>query len=204
MTAQHDFQAALAEEFRFHNYGWSVGKERSCQWIMSRIESGRCVDVGGTTWLVRSLRARGIPCTYFDAFPPASTEGLGDVVLGDLQEIADRLPRRAFDTVTCRHTLEHARDPLFVLWQINQLLVDDGRAVIVVPRHRDYWVWYYTHFSCLPMENWRMLFYRAGFRIVEESHGHWDDDGTNDWMVEERIVLQVQTRKLRLQQPKPA
>lgn len=202
MSIEQEFDRELRQSFRDYGYKWSAGKEASCQWIIDRIEAGRVLDVGGTRWLLERLNEKGCDCTYFDAFPPA--EPLSEnihAVTGDFHRVADLLPRGQFDFVVMRHTLEHALNPLLVLWQVNLLLREGGQAIIVVPNHRDYWIWFYTHFNCLPIENWRMLFFRSGFELVAEESGFWDDNQSSPWFIEHRFVLRQQTRRVRLDNP---
>ena len=86
--------------------------------------------------------------------------------------------------------------PLFQLWAFNQLLREDGQLLVVVPIHTQEWVWFHTHYSCLPQENWLMLFHRAGFRVHEIGAGTWNS--RRDLFVELRFDLRVETRRMRL------
>lgn len=199
MSISEEFQAELKRNFRYYGYKWSKGKEKSCEWIMEQIDTGKVLDIGGTSWLLERLSEKSCECTYFDAFPPSSKNPPYRVVTGDIHHVADLLPQGHFEHISLRHTLEHALNPLFVLWQVNALLSAGGRAYIIVPAHSRFWVWFYTHFNCLPIENWRMLFYRAGFSIEEESTGHWDDDQCDENFKEHRFVLRQDTRSLRLE-----
>jgi SAM-dependent methyltransferase len=202
LSIADEFSEELKRSFRDYQYQWSKGKEVSCSWIIERIEQGIVADIGGTQWLLEQLHSKGLECTYFDAFPPKGqlSEGIA-VKTGDLHQVADLMPRASYDYVVLRHTLEHALNPLLVLWQVNLLLKTNGKAFVIVPCHIKYWVWFYTHFSCLPMENWRMIFFRAGFEIIEESIGNWHDDQKNSSFTEHRFMLRVSTRNLRLSNP---
>jgi SAM-dependent methyltransferase len=151
--------------------------------------------------LLEQLVDKGLTCTYYDAFPPKWPKIEFNVITGDMHQIATQLPRKSFDFVSCRHTLEHSLNPLFVLWQINLLLRDGGKALIIVPKYNSYWAWFYTHFNCLPIDNWRMLFYRSGFRIDQEDEGFWDDEQKSTWFEEHRFVLSVESRSIRLDTP---
>ena len=197
MSILERFTAEYASQLEYHNYGWSDGKEASVRWILSRIGQGRVLDVGGTTRLLDQLHDKGNPCAYFDAFPPTRDVPY-PVHTGDIHVVADFFPEASFEYVTLRHTLEHCLNPLLVLWQVNTLLVERGRLIVILPHHWSYWVWFYTHFNCLPLENWRMLFYRAGYRIVEETSGFWDAEQQDPHFVEYRFVLEVESRSIRL------
>ena len=85
---------------------------------------------------------------------------------------------------------------MFQLWQFNRCLKEDGKLIVIVPIHAKNWVWFYTHFSCLPLDNWRMLFHRNGFKVLEAAAGTWRDDDPN--FVEYRFVLGIESREIRL------
>ena len=195
MDLYKEFENDLAKAFVYRNYGFSAGKRKSCDWIVPRVPPGKGVDVGGTYYLVKALRALGRDVTFFDYFPP-SEEGMEPVVEDDMANFAAHFERESLDFITCRHTLEHSLNPMFQLWQFNRCLKDDGKLVVIVPIHARNWVWFYTHFSCLPLDNWRMLFHRNGFKVLEAAAGTWRDDDPN--FVEYRFVLGIESRAIRL------
>lgn len=196
MGLYEEFQADLAKQFVFHDYGFSVGKRKSCDWMIKRVPAGRGVDVGGTYYLVKQLRSLGRDVTFYDFFPPTE-EGLEPAIADDMANMASHFPRGSLDFITCRHTLEHSLNPMFQLWQFNRCLKDDGKLLVIVPIHSRAWTWFYTHFSCLPLENWLMLFHRTGFKVLEHAAGTWRDDHAN--FVEYRFVLGIESRSIRLQ-----
>jgi SAM-dependent methyltransferase len=175
-------------------YNWTAQKEVSCQWIIDRIPDWtKVLDVGGTEWMCEQLSSRDCDVTYFDLVPPKC---FSKFVQADMMDVMAHFRMHEFDVITTRHTLEHALMPLFQLWCYNQLLRDGGRLFVIVPTHIREWVWFGTHHSCLPMENWLMLFYRAGFKIIRADAGSW---GPNDVkFIEHRFELAVEARSLRL------
>lgn len=196
------FESELKQAFHFYDYGFSKGKALSCQWVLDRIADGSTLEVGGTTYIVNELRKKGIPCCYFDAFPPS--EELvkfpnAKVLVGDIHSVLDLAGPSSYDNIVCRHTLEHSMNPMFVLWSLQKILKDGGSLYLILPRHVKHWVWWYTHFSCLPLENWRMLFYRTGFEVVEHEVGYWDDEQKS--RMEDRFRLRVVSKQLRLTNP---
>ncbi len=196
MPLYQEFLDDLAKELVFRNYGFSEGKRRSCDWIVGKTPEGRGVDVGGTYHLVKTLQSAGRDVAFYDLFPP-SQDGLKEVVTDDMANFAQHFARQSLDFITCRHTLEHSLNPLFQLWQFNRCLNDDGKLIVVVPIHNRTWTWFYTHFNCLPLDNWLMLFYRSGFKVIESAAGTWKDDHPN--FIEYRFVLGIESRSLRLQ-----
>ena len=190
-----EFTADLSKAFEFHEYGFSPGKRKSCDWIVPRVPEGRGVDVGGTYYLVEQLRAAGRDTTFYDYFPPTQP-GMEPAIADDMANFGLHFAPRSLDFITCRHTLEHSLNPTFQLWQFNRALKDDGRLIVIVPIHNRNWTWFYTHFSCLPLENWQMLFHRTGFGIVESAAGTWKANDPN--FVEYRFVLGIESRAIRL------
>jgi hypothetical protein len=176
------------------DYRWTKHKEESCQWIIDRIpEKSLVLDVGGTEWMCERLEERGCDVTYFDLVPP---NRFRKHVVADMIDVMSHFQIRSFDAITTRHTLEHSLCPLFQLWCYNQLLKKPGKLFVIVPTHIREWIWYGTHHSCLPMENWIMLFHRAGFKVERADAGTW---GPNDVkFIEHRFVLSIESRALRL------
>lgn len=192
------FLKEFQDSFPDKQYGWTKGKERSCKWLLSRVPAGAMgVDVGGTEYLCRKLSEKGCNVTYFDRVAPATYD---NHVQDDMFNILRHFPERSLDFITTRHTLEHSLVPMYQLWAYNRLLKDDGKLLVIVPMPNKRWVWFTTHFSCLPYENWLMLFYRTGYKIEECDAGTWSA-GRSDF-VEFRFALSVETRRLRLTGPR--
>jgi hypothetical protein len=175
-------------------YGFSKAKAQSCHWMIKRIPAGaRVVDVGGTEYLCEQLAAKGCDVTYYDIMAPRA---FPHFVKDDMFNVVEHFPERSLDVITTRHTLEHSLVPLWQLWCYNRLLKDDGRLLVIVPHHSKAWVWYRSHFNCLPIENWLMLFHRAGFKVIETDAGSWKPKSPG--FVEWRFQLAVESRALRL------
>lgn len=194
-----EFSHQLKHEFRDWEYGWSKHKARSCDWIARRLPDGVGVDVGGTAYLVKKVQASGRDITYFDYFPPKDDE-ITKHVAADMADFGHYFDEGSLDFITTRHTLEHALNPLFQLWQYNRALRLGGTLVVVVPQYSRKWVWFYSHFSCLPQESWLMLFHRAGFTVKEAAAGSWKP--WNPEFIEYRFVLEAKHRGLALENPK--
>ncbi len=187
------FLAELQRDTPDRSYRWTEEKEEASQWLVERVLPGRGVDVGGTEWLCEVLARTGRQVTYFDLTPPRDYSVF---VQDDMANVLDHFEPRSLDFVLTRHTLEHSIAPLYQLWAFNQLLRDEGQLLVVVPMHCKEWVWFHTHYSCLPHENWLMLFHRAGFRVHEIGAGTWNPKRVH--FVEMRFDLRVETRQLRL------
>lgn len=190
------FRRELQAAFEDFGYGWDKHKEASCDWITKQIPEGLGVDLGGTAFLVKAINAMpNRKAIFYDYFPPKD-KGISHFVADDMDQFANHFDPGSLDFVTSRHTLEHALNPLFILWQINRSLKDKGKLIVVVPEHCKDWVWFYSHFSCLPRENWHMLFHRAGFKTVRSDAGTWQPH--NPDFIEHRFVLEKETCSIRL------
>ena len=155
------------------------------------------VDVGGTAYLVKKLQESGRhDVTYFDFFPPTDP-AVQKSITADMAEFGDHFGSGDLDFISTRHTLEHSISPLFQLWQYNRALKIGGVLVVVVPQHSTKWVWFYSHFNCLPQENWLMLFARSGFEVVEVGAGTWKPKRPE--FIEYRYVLKVKARGIHLE-----
>lgn len=150
-------------------------------------------DVGGTPWLCERLTEKGCDITHYDWLKP---ETYPKYIQGDMMEVIDHFPEGSLDFICTRHTLEHSLTPLFQLWSYNRILKDKGRLYVIVPCHIREWIWYPTHHSPLPLENWIMLFYRAGFKTITSDAGTWNKSDSK--YIEHRFELQVETRKMRM------
>jgi SAM-dependent methyltransferase len=187
----------LQSSFKDYGYNWDTFKEKSCDWIVRHVPEGVGADLGGTAHLVKTINSmKNRKSIFYDFFPPKD-ESIVDFVADDMDQFANHFDSGSLDFVTSRHTLEHSLNPLFILWQINRTLRDKGRLIVVVPEHSKGWVWFYSHFSCLPRENWLMLFHRAGFKLVHSDAGTWQPH--NPDFIEYRFVLEKETDSLRLQ-----
>ncbi len=137
------------------------------EWLMTKLDrdkdavvsryvpmsaESRVLDVGcgAGGFLVHLIQKYGAQCAGVDfkALAPQIREQGGaeiDFRCGTLS--ADLFPARSFDAVTMWHFLEHDYDPLGSLAIARELLADEGRLVIEVPRldslthtlYRDRW-----------------------------------------------------------------
>lgn len=169
-TGFNDFMKEVQSRSPNMNYVWSKEKEVSCDWIISRIEGGKGVDIGGTPYLYHKLREKGCDMAIYDQFlDPGFEHGISD----DMANVLDHFEPETLDFITTRHTLEHAICPMFQLWAYNRILRTHGKLYVIVPNHSKDWVWFGTHHNCLPHENWVMLFHRTGFNIKTTDAGTW-------------------------------
>ncbi len=198
MAIYSEFMAELKDQFKDFGYTWTKSKEVSCDWILERLPTGTGVDVGGTSYLVKKAQEMGRDITYYDYFPPSDL-AIEKHITADMNEFAEHFLPKSLDFITTRHTLEHSLNPLFQLWQYNRTLKDEGVLLVIVPQHSTKWVWFYSHFNCLPLENWLMLFHRAGFSIKRAIAGSWWSE--NPEYIEYRFMLKVESRQLRLDNP---
>ena len=196
------FNLEFNKHLKFFNYKWTSGKDISIEWVADQISFGNVLDIGGTVQLLKLLsNKKQILASIFDAFPVSDLEPneYKHSYVGEFSDLLDIIsPNEKFDTIVCRHSLEHCLNPLFVLWQINQLLVDNGKLIVLLPPYNKKWLWFYTHFNCLPEENWEMLFYRTGFKIEKKEYGQWDKKQRDPHFKETRYVLISETKELRL------
>lgn len=188
------FLLELQESLPDKQYRWTKGKERSCKWLLNRVPSGATgVDVGGTEYLCNKLVEKGCSVTYFDLGTPAAFQ---KYVQDDMFNILRHFEEKSLDFITSRHTLEHSLVPMYQLWAYNRLLKDNGKLLVIVPVHNKRWSWMETHFSCLPYDNWLMLFHRTGYKVEECDAGTWSP--TRPDFVEFRFSLSIESRELRL------
>jgi hypothetical protein len=192
-----EFISDLQKEFKDYGYGWDKHKEASCDWILGALPKGVGVDVGGTTYLVKKIQETAQrDITYFDFYPPKDKE-IKKYVAAEMSEFGNHFQTNTLDFITTRHTLEHSLNPLYQLWQYNRALKENATLIVIVPCHTKGWVWFYSHFNCLPRENWLMLFFRAGFRVIESTAGTWQPN--NPDFIEYRFILKVEKRGIRLE-----
>lgn len=78
------------------------------------------------------------------------------------------IPKRAWDVVLCRHTLEHLETPLEHLKLMRELLNDDGELYLIVPREKHYSSSFEPdlnqHLYCWNFRALNNLLVRAGFK----------------------------------------
>ncbi len=118
--------------------------------------------------MCRKLAAAGRDITYYDLNVPREHPKF---VQDDVANVLDHFEPGSLNFITTRHTLEHSIAPLFQLWSFNRILKEGGQLLVVVPLHCKEWVWFHTRYSCLPQENWPMLFHR-GLRGPRDRRRH--------------------------------
>jgi len=175
------------------NYVWTKAKEASCDWIISRISGGRGVDIGGTPYICRELQKKGCDITIYDQYLDGSFD---KEIQDDMINVLDHFEPDSLDFITTRHTLEHSICALFQIWAYHRILRMNGRLFVIVPMHCKEWVWFGTHHSCLPHENWVMMFHRMGFKLRASDSGSWQPD--RHYYVEWRFELEKDTQSMRL------
>lgn len=175
------------------DYVWSKPKEASCDWIISRISGGRGVDIGGTPYLYHKLRDKGCDMAIYDQY---LDDGFENAIRDDMINVLDHFEPDSLDFITTRHTLEHAVCALFQIWAYHRILKMNGRLFVIVPMHCKEWVWFGTHHSCLPHENWVMMFHRMGFKVKASDAGSWSPG--RSYYIEWRFELEKDTQGMRL------
>jgi 2-polyprenyl-3-methyl-5-hydroxy-6-metoxy-1,4-benzoquinol methylase len=122
-------------------YNWAMGKhDRQKAKLVARYKtldsSSKILDIGcgAGTFLLRMHALYGANVTGVDFKDLSALPGfdLIDFHHGPIREQA--FPDASFDLVTMWHFLEHDYAPLETLEKIKQMLKDDGRLVIEVPR----------------------------------------------------------------------
>ena len=169
------------------DYRYGIAKR--CRIVTKRKKPGRILDVGcGVGHFLNGMKLRG-----WQAFGIEVSEGAAayarerfglEVLVGELEEA--ELPAAYFDAITLWHVLEHLRDPLATLKEINRLLQDDGLLVFAIPNWEsvdarlfgEFWVGLDMprHLYVFPRPALEELLVEAGFKIVETecffgSHG---------------------------------
>ncbi len=198
-SSQKRFEEEFSNKLEFHDYGWSLGKQRSIEWMLSHVEGESIIDIGGTVEFVKlAWKIKGLKVSILDAFPvkDLNKAECGNVFVSDIHNILDVIGEKTYTTITCRHTLEHSLNPLFVLWQINKALVEGGRCIVILPPYLKCWVWFYSHFNCLPEESWEMLFFRSGFLVESKEYGQWDSEQSKPEFKETRYILRSVRKSL--------
>jgi SAM-dependent methyltransferase len=143
----------------------------------------RVLDVGCATGdllvAVRGAGNRNVTGVEIsgDAAEAARRRGL-NVVSGDLH--AAEFASCSFDTVLLSHTIEHVRDPLSLLVEINRVLSSDGALIAWLPNVDSteasllghFWIGYDAprHLTTFSVGTLGLALMRAGFEIVEVRH----------------------------------
>ncbi len=169
------------------DYRYGVAKR--CRTITKRKGPGYILDVGcGVGHFLNGMKQRGWETFGVEVSAEAATyarERFGlEVFVGELEQA--EFPAAHFDAVTLWHVLEHLRDPLAALVDINRLLKDDGLLVFAIPNWHsvdarifgEFWVGLDMprHLYVFPRPALDELLAEAGFKIVESrcffgSHG---------------------------------
>lgn len=184
-TGAVEFLKEIRDRAPAMEYHWTSQKELSCDWIISKIKPGsKGVDIGGTPYLYHKLREKGCDMTIYDQF--LDVDAFEQAIQDDMINVLDHFEPGSLDFITTRHALEHAIWPMFQLWCYNRILKMGGKLYVIVPNHSKDWVWFGTHHSCMPYENWLMMFWRMGFNSYTTDAGSWkpNDPKFIEWRFE--------------------
>ena len=116
-------------------FGLCAEKRRLDNMCLCAVAPGRLLDVGcGDGRFLAQMVKQGWTGIGIEPDPAAVAVGLAaglDVRLGDLasQGFADD----HFDAITCKHVIEHVRDPVGLLSECHRILRPGGRLVVVTP-----------------------------------------------------------------------
>jgi len=202
---------------------WSYTRylDKRCKVVMRRKSSGRLLDVGCATgeFLSRmreyGWQVQGVEPSSAAAETARQEYGL-DVFTGELTEA--RFPDRHFDVITLWDVLEHVRDPLAELAEINRTLKDDGLLVIELPNTGSfdatlfgpYWIGLDMprHFYVFPPAPLEAILRQGGFQIIARrcfsggygtfvaSLNFWADEQPLPWL--RRLTTSLQGPVLRI------
>ena len=82
-----------------------------------------------------------------------------------------------YQVITMFEVLEHLLNPLHVLIQINESLLDRGRLYITTPCPKPYFLWGKRHFHEMTWSRLKYLIDKAGFEVIKKSkvraHPYW-------------------------------
>jgi SAM-dependent methyltransferase len=132
--------------------------------IKRHITSGRLLDIGGEEFYHH----------HFSQFEITTwnlpTHDMHNI---DLESIK-------FDVILAMHVLEHSPFPLYVLFEIRDVIKQDGLVYIAVPEcNRRFNKPRFNHWTVLRPEMWEKLIKTAGFSILEKSKARFGDRKTH-------------------------
>ncbi len=148
---------------------------------------------------LKGSRDKRIEITGIEVDPDAAARAkkkLDEVILGDVEQLAESLPSERYDCVIMADVLEHLRDPAAVLKRAAQALTPDGTAIISLPNVRHWSVirallegtWHYadsgildkTHLRFFTRETMMQLFEEAGLDVANMITVTWGNEAVPD------------------------
>ena len=87
-----------------------------------------------------------------------------DFIQADMQSIP--VQDKTYQTIWSRHSIEHCTSPFNALKEMNRILKDDGKIVLIVPYPLDILIFAESHLYVLDDKQWRNLFIKNGLNVV--------------------------------------
>jgi 2-polyprenyl-3-methyl-5-hydroxy-6-metoxy-1,4-benzoquinol methylase len=164
---------------------WLSLLDHRVRFFKSKKAHGRLLDIGcGNGYFLALCRNKGYDVQGIDISEWAATyatKTLGlQVHVGQIDAV--ELPGKYFDIITLWHSLEHTRDPRYIIERAKSWLKSNGILVIEVPNYegrdaRSYgkdWIgWQFPfHFFHFTPTSLKRLLSEYGFRVVKTKNFH--------------------------------
>ncbi|MBE3599177.1 MAG: class I SAM-dependent methyltransferase [Limnochordaceae bacterium] len=161
---------------------WSYYTDRPDVRGLVRDSCRTILDLGCGPGLVGEALKRSRPCrvTGVEINREAAEEArrrIDEVIAGDIEQLVDALPARAYDCILAADVLEHLRDPWRVLRALRRCLAHGGYVVASVPNVAHWCVlkgllegdWVYQPQGLLDATHLRFFTRRGIVRLFESS-----------------------------------
>lgn len=134
--------------------------------------------------LVRHLKGRGFDPAECSVLDVGHEEFYAPLFRGTFRALyAANLPdadihdlkHREVPAICAMHVLEHSPFPLLALLSMRRCLSHGGVSYVSVPIATKPFTEDPCHFSVLDRDQWRKVFGDAGFEVIEESQGRFND-----------------------------
>lgn len=151
-------EMANSAQRKFGSSGRSKVKLDAKKYGCSKMPAdGLVLDIGGEDYYREFIKAHLVAMNLPD----------------DMHKIDDD---QKYDGILAMHVLEHSPIPFAVLLSCHKALKHGGLIYISVPTERNfYFIQMAEHFTIMPRPMWRKLIEQAGFQVIGDDEGIFND-----------------------------
>jgi len=127
-----------------------------------------CADGWTTNYLttVENLYTEGVSINETDCINAKKLYNI-NLFNSDMQKMSD-VVSNSYNTIWCRHSIEHCTSPFNALLEMHRVLKDEGKVVLIVPYPLDILIFAESHLYVLDDKQWRNLFTKTGFNVYKK------------------------------------
>ncbi len=152
------------EEIQIEKYGMSLDERiQDLNMVVNTIDfkNKKILDIGCEEGIIIDTLQKNFNCDVTGLTLKKENDKKDYIIIGDMHELP--FDDDTFDIVLLMHTLEHSVAPYIVLNEINRILKNEGKVVIIMPEEGDLFTTTKEHYMTLTFRQLFNLLYKNNF-----------------------------------------